>query len=70
MTQVSATTALETAQRDFASFVIYGSRSAQELAIANEYLQNENGAPESEWAPITAGLIRTCVKNAYKFSGQ
>jgi len=60
---------LKMANADAHSFVIHGSDATHALAMANEYFRAEEGRPETEWADVTAGLIRSSVKRAYRLSG-
>jgi hypothetical protein len=70
MTTISATDLLKMANADASSYVIYGAEALHHLRMANEYFRAEDGLPESEWAPVTASMIRTCVKSAYRASGK
>ena len=61
---------LKMANADAHSRVIFGSDAIHALQMANEYLRAEEGRPETEWADVTAGLIRSSVKQAYRLSGR
>ena len=61
---------LKMANADAHSRVIFGSDAIHALQMANEYLRAEEGRPETEWAEVTAGLIRSSVKQAYRLSGR
>jgi hypothetical protein len=70
MTNITATDLYNQTQRDFAEFVIYGARSTHELQMATVAIKAEGDTLEADWSPITAGVVRTHCRNAYKFSGQ
>ena len=61
---------LKMANADAHSFVIHGSDAIHSLQMANEYFRAEEGRPETEWADVTACLIRSSVKQAYRLSGR
>ena len=61
---------LKMANADAHSCVIFGSDAIRALQMANEYLRAEEGRPETEWAEVTAGLIRSSIKQADRLSGR
>lgn len=67
---MTATELLEMANRDASRFAIHGDRAIARLALANEFFRAEEGQRESEWAPVSASIIRSNVKAAYRLSGE
>ena len=70
ITNTTATELLTQANRDADTHVIYGRSAIHELQLANEYFRAEGGREEKDWAPVTAGLIRSCVHRAYSLVGE
>tara|TARA_Y100001951_G_C11271881_1_gene259317 strand:- start:1024 stop:1248 length:225 start_codon:yes stop_codon:yes gene_type:complete len=66
----TVTELLKMANADAHAFVIHGSDAIHSLQMANEYFRAEEGRPETEWADVTAGLIRSSVRQAYRLSGE
>lgn len=67
---MTVTELLKMANIDAASHVIYGADALHCLAVANTYHREEAGREEADWAPVSADLIRSNVKKAYRLSGK